>query len=40
MRSVLSFPSGRRAKWLVLAVWLVVVAAIGATGLPTKFSDA
>src|SRR4051794_29332374 len=40
MRSVLSFPAGRRAKWIVFGLWIVVIFAITALQLPTKFADA
>jgi RND superfamily putative drug exporter len=40
MRSPFSFPAGRRAKWVVFAVWIVVVAGVNIAGLPTKFMDA
>jgi RND superfamily putative drug exporter len=40
-RSIFSLPAGRRAKWLVLAAWLIGIAvAVGPADLPTKFSDA
>jgi putative drug exporter of the RND superfamily len=39
--SIFSFPSGRRAKWVVFLVWLVgIFVAVGPAELPTKFSDA
>src|SRR5215210_1155743 len=40
MSKLLPLASGRRAKWIVAAVWLVVIIGIGAGGLPTKFVDA
>jgi RND superfamily putative drug exporter len=40
-RSIFSLPAGRRAKWLVFAVWfLAIVIAAGPANLPGKFSDA
>jgi RND superfamily putative drug exporter len=35
-----AIPAGRRAKWLVLAAWLVAVVAMLGANLPGKFSDA
>jgi putative drug exporter of the RND superfamily len=40
MRRLLTFSTGRRAKWIVLAAWLVGLFAIFATNLPAKFSEA
>src|SRR4051812_48654880 len=40
MRSVLTLPAGRRAKWIVFGVWIVVIFAITALNLPAKFADA
>jgi RND superfamily putative drug exporter len=37
---LLTIASGRRAKWMVGAVWLVVIMAMGAAQLPAKFADA
>ncbi len=40
-RSIFSLPAGRRAKWIVFAVWIVgIVVAAGPANLPGKFSDA
>jgi len=40
-RSIFTLPAGRRAKWIVFAVWLVgIFIAAGPAQLPTKFSDA
>jgi putative drug exporter of the RND superfamily len=39
-RSVFSLPAGRRAKWMVLAVWLIAIFGSGAANLPGKFTDA
>ena len=39
--SLFTFPAGRRAKWIVFAVWfLVVFIAAGPANLPGKFEDA
>ena len=39
--SVFSLPAGRRAKWIVFAIWLIgIFIAVGPAELPTKFSDA
>jgi len=40
MSRFLTLPAGRRAKWVVFAVWIVAVVGIGAANLPGKFSDA
>jgi len=40
MSRYLAFPAGRRAKWVVFGVWIVVILGIGAANLPGKFSDA
>jgi putative drug exporter of the RND superfamily len=40
MSRYLTFPAGRRAKWVVFAVWIVAVLGMGAANLPGKFSDA
>jgi putative drug exporter of the RND superfamily len=37
---MLAFAAGRRAKWAVLAVWLVAIFGSFALGLPGKFTDA
>ena len=29
VRAIISLPAGRRAKWIVLAAWLIVVAVAG-----------
>ena len=39
--SLFTFPAGRRAKWVVFALWFVAIfVAAGPAGLPAKFSDA
>ncbi len=40
MSRFLTFPAGRRAKWVVFAAWIVAVIGMGAANLPGKFSDA
>jgi len=41
VRSFLTFAAGRRAKWVVFAVWLVAIfVAAGPANLPGKFEDA
>jgi RND superfamily putative drug exporter len=40
MSRFLTFPAGRRAKWVVFAVWIIAVLGMGAANLPGKFSDA
>lgn len=40
MSSLLAFPAGRRAKWVVFFAWIFIVVGTIATGLPEKFSDA
>jgi putative drug exporter of the RND superfamily len=40
-RSLFSLVAGRRAKWIVFAIWLIgIFVAAGPAQLPTKFSDA
>src|SRR3954453_8591536 len=40
-RSIFAIAAGRRAKWVVFLVWLVVIfIAVGPAQLPTKFADA
>jgi putative drug exporter of the RND superfamily len=39
--SLFTFPAGRRAKWIVFAVWfLAIFGAVGMAELPTKFEEA
>jgi RND superfamily putative drug exporter len=38
--SMFTFPATRGAKWLVFALWLVVIFGAGAAGLPEKFTEA
>ena len=39
--SLFTFPAGRRAKWIVFAVWFVAIfIAAGPANLPGKFEDA
>ncbi|MBJ7330443.1 MAG: MMPL family transporter [Solirubrobacteraceae bacterium] len=40
MSSLLAFPAGPRAKWVVFFVWVLVVVGTTAAGLPDKFMDA
>ncbi len=40
MKSLLVLPVGRRARWVVVALWLVAMFAIFATNIPGKFADA
>jgi putative drug exporter of the RND superfamily len=37
---LLTFPAGRRAKWLVLSVCLLILVASGAANLPGRYADA
>ena len=39
MKRILTFSAGRRAKWVVLAVWLLAVMGTGASGLQSKFES-
>ncbi len=39
MNRILTFSAGRRAKWVVLAVWLLAVMGTGASGLQSKFES-
>ena len=39
--SIFTFPAGRRAKWIVFALWFVAIfVAAGPANLPGKFEDA
>ena len=39
--SIFTFPAGRRAKWVVFAVWVLgIFIAVGPANLPGKFADA
>jgi RND superfamily putative drug exporter len=40
LSSLLTVAAGRRAKWIVALVWLIVMAGVAAGNLPTKFMDA
>ncbi len=40
MTKLLTFPAGRRAKWLVLFAWLVAIVGASAANLPGKYADA
>lgn len=40
MSSLLTLPAGRRAKWVVAAIWLLAFVGSIATNLPGKFTDA
>jgi RND superfamily putative drug exporter len=39
-RSLFTFPTGRRSKWVVFLVWLAAIFFAFGTNLPGKFSDA
>jgi len=39
MSRLLSFSAGRRAKWIVVAVWLILLMISGASGLQSKFES-
>ena len=39
-RTLLTLPARRGLKWVFLAVWLAIAAAIIGGDLPTKFDDA
>lgn len=39
MNRLLTFSSGRRAKWFVVAAWVVLLMVSGATGLQSKFES-
>ena len=39
MTRLLALPAGRRAKWVILAAWLLVLFGSSAANLPGKFSD-
>ena len=40
MSKFLTLPTGRRAKWIVAAVWLLAMVGASAADLPGKYSDA
>src|SRR6476661_1341706 len=40
MTRLLALPAGRRAKWVVLAIWLIAVVGSLAANLPGKFAGA
>ncbi len=39
MKKLLTLPSGPRAKWVVVAFWLLTVFAFSAASLPSKFEE-
>jgi RND superfamily putative drug exporter len=39
-RSALTFAAGRRAKWVVFAIWLIAIVGASAADLPGKFEEA
>ena len=39
MKKLLAVPSGPRAKWVVVAIWLITVFAFSAAQLPSKFEE-
>jgi RND superfamily putative drug exporter len=40
MRTALTFPAGKRARFAVVGIWLIAIAAILGAKLPGKFADA
>ena len=40
LSSVLSFASGKKARWLIVAIWFIAIFVIFGTNVPGKFSDA
>src|SRR5688572_4743090 len=40
MSKLLTIASGRRVKWIVALVWLLVFMGVNAAGLPAKYTDA
>ena len=40
MSKLLTLPTGRRAKWIVAAVWLLAIFGALAANLPGKYADA
>ena len=40
MTRLLTFPAGRRAKWVVFATWILFIFGVSAAQLPTKFQEA
>jgi RND superfamily putative drug exporter len=39
MARILTLASGRRAKWWIFGLWIVIVLGVGGGGLPKKFTD-
>jgi putative drug exporter of the RND superfamily len=39
MKRILAIPAGRRAKWVVVAVWVGLLVVFSALQFPTKFED-
>ncbi len=39
MKRILAIPAGRRAKWIVVAVWVAALLIFSALQFPTKFED-
>ena len=39
MKKLLALPAGRRAKWIVVAVWVAALVIFSALQFPTKFED-
>ena len=40
MSKLLTLASGRRTKWIVAVVWLLIFMGVNAAGLPAKYTDA
>ncbi len=40
MSKLLTLASGRRTKWIVAVVWLLIFLGVNAAGLPAKYTDA
>ena len=40
MKSLLTFPAGPRARWIVVAIWFIAMFAVFGTNIPGKFADA
>jgi RND superfamily putative drug exporter len=39
MKRILAIPAGRRAKWVVVAVWVGLLVVFSALQFPTKFEE-
>jgi len=40
MKRFITFPAGRKARFAIVAIWLIAIVGIGAANLPGKFTEA